>query len=408
MKKIIILLIINSTFLLFKCAYSQEWKTQNSGTYAPLLSVYCTDSNTCYAVGFGGTILKTTDGGNKWIEQNNDITEIFQSVFFTDSNTGYAADLDLNQVGLILKTTNAGNNWIKYDSASPQILHSIFFPTKNIGFAVGLNGIIINTTNGGANWVLQSYNLDTLNYLFSVYFTNKDTGFAVGEDNWGYGAIVKTTNGGKNWVLQDSIVQGQLTSVFFPKPETGYIISEGYPGYILKTENGGKSWINIYGYNDVTCFFNDVNSGYQVGGDGTIYKTTDGGYIWKQQISSTSNYLYSVFFPDSNTGYAVGGNGTILKYTNPTDVINKLIMDNGKWKIYPNPTFNNLNIEYNTTNKIFRNSTFLIYNLQGEQVYIQEINKTISEINLNNLNKGVYIIKIQNSTDLTISKIIKL
>ena len=62
--------------------------------------------------------------------------------------------------------------------------------------------------------------------------------------------------------------------------------------------------------------FIDANTGYAVGGRGTIIKTTDGGVTWTWLPSGTENVLYSVFATDANTAYVVGTNGTILKTTN--------------------------------------------------------------------------------------------
>ena len=42
---------------------------QKSGTEVTLMSVYFRDANLGWAVGSGGTVLKTTDGGQKWKKQ---------------------------------------------------------------------------------------------------------------------------------------------------------------------------------------------------------------------------------------------------------------------------------------------------------------------------------------------------
>ena len=63
---------------------------------------------------------------------------------------------------------------------------------------------------------------------------------------------------------------------------------------------------------------------------------------------------------------------------------------NANIKIYPNPTNNIINIEGLNKNE---NNTILIFDVQGKLV----ITKTINEkgtIDLSELNKGVYVIKI--------------
>ena len=65
-----------------------------------------------------------------------------------------------------------------------------------------------------------------------------------------------------------------------------------------------------------SVFFTAADTGYVVGRDGTILKTTNGGTNWTAQTSGTTNVLNSIYFTDANTGYTVGEIGTILKTIN--------------------------------------------------------------------------------------------
>ncbi len=62
--------------------------------------------------------------------------------------------------------------------------------------------------------------------------------------------------------------------------------------------------------------FIDENSGWLVGNNGLIVKTTNGGESWDTQTSGTSLNLFGVDFINSLTGWAVGNSGLILKTTN--------------------------------------------------------------------------------------------
>lgn len=57
-------------------------------------------------------------------------------------------------------------------------------------------------------------------------------------------------------------------------------------------------------------------SGWAVGNQGTMLRTTNGGLNWTSQNSSTVNLLSSVYFKDDSTGWAVGRSGKIIKSTN--------------------------------------------------------------------------------------------
>jgi photosystem II stability/assembly factor-like uncharacterized protein len=58
--------------------------------------------------------------------------------------------------------------------------------------------------------------------------------------------------------------------------------------------------------NDI--FFINQNTGWAVGDNGTIVKTTNGGFSWYNQSSGTSLVLRKVQFINSNSGWIVGGN----------------------------------------------------------------------------------------------------
>jgi photosystem II stability/assembly factor-like uncharacterized protein len=57
-------------------------------------------------VGAGGTILRTTDGGETWVSQSSGTGNILYGVFFTSTNTGTA----VGARGTILRTTTGGFN----------------------------------------------------------------------------------------------------------------------------------------------------------------------------------------------------------------------------------------------------------------------------------------------------------
>ena len=71
----------------------------------------------------GGTILKTTDGGNHWQPQTSGTTNFLYGVSFTDVNTGTAVGFG----GTILRTTNGGSSWDPQTSGTTVPLHGVVF-----------------------------------------------------------------------------------------------------------------------------------------------------------------------------------------------------------------------------------------------------------------------------------------
>ena len=150
------------------------------------------DAQTGYAVGWQGTILKTTDGGTNWVNQNSGVLNDAYSVYFPgDAQTGYV----VYDWGIITKTTDGGANWVSQNSGTRNHLFSVHFPIDSqTGYAVGFAGTILKTNNGGVNWTTQASGVSLT--LKSIHFpSNTQTGYIVGES----GTILKTTDGGV-WV----------------------------------------------------------------------------------------------------------------------------------------------------------------------------------------------------------------
>ncbi|MGH7726303.1 MAG: WD40/YVTN/BNR-like repeat-containing protein [Candidatus Eiseniibacteriota bacterium] len=62
------------------------------------------DADTGTVVGFAGTILRTTDGGQTWVPQESGTVHDLFDVFFTDTSTGTV----VGESGTVLRTVTGG------------------------------------------------------------------------------------------------------------------------------------------------------------------------------------------------------------------------------------------------------------------------------------------------------------
>ena len=228
----------------------EGWFEQTSETAFGLRSVYFTNDNSGWAVGSGGTILKTTDGGTNWIPQTSDTTEWLNSVHFTNDTTGWAVGGNGFE-GIILNTTDGGTNWNSQTGGTMLPLSSVYF-TDDTGWAVGVGGTILNTTDEGTNWNFQTSG--TTEDLYSVQFIDNNTGWAVGTN----GAILYTTNGGTNWNSQIGGTKEGLFSVHFNDNNTGWTVGDS--GTILKTTNGGVSFVEEQEIDEIATNYSLTNN----------------------------------------------------------------------------------------------------------------------------------------------------
>lgn len=118
----------------------------------------------------------------------------------------------------------------------------------------------------------------------------------------------------QNWTELSSGVADDFYSVKFTAKDTGYVV--GGNGTILKTDDGGITWnpqnagTTAYLF---SIFFMDNNNGIIVGDSGIVLKTTNAGINWVRHAAGTNEILWSVYFSSILNGVAVGTQGTILK-----------------------------------------------------------------------------------------------
>jgi len=128
------------------------------------------------------------------------------------------------------------------------------------------------------------------------------------------------------WTNQNIGVVPALWGVFFTDYNTGYAV--GSNGTIIKTTNGGQNWSPLNSGVSVLLkdvFFVNSNTGYAVGYDKVI-KTIDGGSTWVDKTDITWTYN-TVYFVDANTGY-VGTGHNIRKTINGGDTWTDLTVGN--------------------------------------------------------------------------------
>jgi len=199
------------------------WEIQNIGSYF-ITDLYFLNENIGWAVGTGGAILKTTDGGNDWSLLSTTVNEFLQSVYFVNDSIGWTVGYKPYFVSVLKKTTDGGNSWISQNSPMGQI-YSVCAINENLAWIAG--GGIAKTTDGGNIWV-QQYS-ETFNKVVS--FVDENNGWAVGE------SILGTSNGGEEWYHQFNGFLLNLASASFVSDTVGWVT--GRYGTILKTTNGG-------------------------------------------------------------------------------------------------------------------------------------------------------------------------
>jgi photosystem II stability/assembly factor-like uncharacterized protein len=290
-----------------------NWTAQASGTDADLFAVqFLADGLHGWAVGTDGTILTTADGGGSWTTETSGTNADLSAVqLLADGQHGWA----VGDGGTILETTDGGANWTAQKSGTNADLLGIqFLPDGQKGWVVGNSGIILATNNAGGSWTFQTSGQTS--FLTAVEFLpDGQRGWAVG----GLGTILTTGDSGGIWAAQKSGTRQNLSSVqFLADGQHGWAVGEG--GTILATTDGGGHWnpeITGTQANFLSiAFLADGQHGWATGSHGTILTTNDGGRIWNARTRGGADILNSAqFLDDGKHGWAAGDDGTILATT---------------------------------------------------------------------------------------------
>ncbi len=284
------------------------WTQLSSGTPNELFDIdFPVDSITGYAVGGGGVILKTTDGGATWTNvQDPAYTESNLDLHFpVDASTGYV----VGGLGRILKTVDGGANWTALAPPVTPNFRGVYFVDNLTGYVVGDARTILKTTDGGNNWTDVSDPATSCITLQDVCFpVDATTGYVVGA------CILKTTDGGGTWT-DVAPAANAYVAVDFPVNVSAGTAVANAPDVISRTTDGGSNWTTQAAAIDVRDVdFADASIGYATLISGLVLKTTDGGVTWNTQYLPVFGPAPNgVCAPDAMTAYVVCTDGAIFK-----------------------------------------------------------------------------------------------
>jgi len=284
-----------------------------SPTY--LSGVSCPISSHCLAVGSGGDIEATTDGGASWHTQVSgtgaDLTGISCASATHCVVVGYNPWPETYDI--VLTTADAGRSWHSY---RPNIypfnwLSAVSCASVTQCVAVGYYGTIAATADGGATWELQ--NPGTRDMLLGVACSSASTCVAIGSPhNPTFGvnptAVLPLTthDGGKTWQLQRAGTHLELSGIACAS--SSRCVAVGGGGAILTSGDGGHSWhevpspvttslLAVSCHGDNRC----VAVGY-----GSAVLSRDGGVTWNSVPVGTGGVLDGIDCPSRNSCVAVG------------------------------------------------------------------------------------------------------
>src|SRR5262245_37258914 len=148
--------------------------------------LFSRDGVDVWAVGDGGSTLRSLDGGATWTAGTLGAANL------TDVAVQGFHIWIVGSGGVVQRSTDSGGNWSTSTLPGAPGLRAIEMIDATTGFVVGTGGAIFKTSDG-LNWTARTSG--TTAALNAVRFRNAQDGWAVGDG----GMVVRTSNGGTNW-----------------------------------------------------------------------------------------------------------------------------------------------------------------------------------------------------------------
>ncbi len=302
MKKFVLTLVLLNFCL---CGQTQNWEWINPYPTGSLINQTCfLNEQKGFAVGDGGTFLRTNDGGTIWDPVDPGVYLNLVKISFSDSLNGRTLGYDPNSgTQTFLRTTDGGSTWIQYPVSSFNIYPvDMYFVDSQYGWCLGDQNKLFKTTDGGQNWLDKSINSSLYNFL-RVRFSNENNGYLFGYSyvyTSGF-CIARTSNGGSSWNFETGPF---LNESFYPElvnDSTSMLVNNS--GFILKSTDFCNSW--TFKMNDPSGQFNSIdfldNNYGIIGADsGNVLLTSDGGINWNKINTGFQTGIYSVQYLNQN------------------------------------------------------------------------------------------------------------
>jgi photosystem II stability/assembly factor-like uncharacterized protein len=280
--------------------------------------------------GGSGNLKSSPSAG--WQLISSGVEENLLSVHFANRTNGFIG----GALSRCLKSTNGGVNWSPVKVRSNADFNAVWATSSNDAYLGGWDSVYA-THNGGQSWT-GAYT-QTINYAINdLQYISPEKGFAF----MTWAQFGKTTDSGDTWSLAPGggFTAWDFFGGFMLNQNTGYAVGDNQ--VLCKTTDGGEHFA-IYEWNDYSDFTgiriwavhatSELNA-WAVADSGVVFRTTNGGTTWSRStIAGEEDNLMDIYFVNPNTGYIVGFNGKIFKTS-----------DGGNtWLPEPQLTNNNLN-----------------------------------------------------------------
>jgi photosystem II stability/assembly factor-like uncharacterized protein len=388
--------ILTSILLLCETVGYTQWTAAPTGTTEDLTTIAFANSTIGLSAGKLATagnslVLRTTDGGTTWATNQAALVGVVRDIaMHPGGNAIIVADS-----GRVYTSSDYGDTWSNQTAFTTTDLSATQFISSDIIVCGDADGTLYKSLDGGVTWNASDTAFDVrINQL--LYQNNKL--WLSGEG----GIIASSLDTGNSWQVYAQpyfgFFSGNGIAVF---DTVGYAVSDY--GFAVKYHpTSGWTSLSIPTANTVhSVASGNLLSAVIIGDNGFIYRTEDGNNWIDETYSNTTINLLDITYIDAATAIICGTGGTILKST--TDISGIADHSNGDdISLYPNPATNGITLR--ADQNIQQVSIFDIY---GKLVVAETDLQQTNYINLEHLQSGMYLLRVETQSGISILPFIK-
>jgi photosystem II stability/assembly factor-like uncharacterized protein len=274
----------------------------DAGTTGALRDVWGNGSSVV-AVGSGGTIRASSDGGATWSTVDSGVTSNLLDVW-GDGSTLWA----VGSGGVILRSLDAGATWQPMASNSTCTLQGVW--SRGLTVVAAGFGCILRSADGGTTWSSVRSSSESLTRVWG----NDSAMLVIGTD-FTNSTILRSTDGGVTWTPISAGGSESFLQAVWSAGSTFVVAGSG--GTILRSTDNGQSWAPV-----ASPTTNGLFDGWGVGSTligvgslGTVIRSTDLGLTWHTLRSGVPQSFFGVWMRNEARAVLVGDAGVVLRGT---------------------------------------------------------------------------------------------
>lgn len=303
----------------------QTWRQASVPVSVLLTAVHFPDDKHGWAVGHGGVILHSSDGGETWTKQfdgnlaNKSIIDQARDLVVNLEQELESAPEDmLDDLEYELEDAQFSLEDAEIDSeigASKPFL-DVHFIDRNTGFAVGAYGFIFKTEDGGNTWENFGDRMENQDrfHLNSIVQLENNVVLVAGEA----GTMFRSPDGGDSWDTVDSPYDGSFFGLT-GTGEAGVVLAFGLRGNLFRSEDYGETWERVDSGTQSTLMGAGHNGSGKVsvvGNSGAVLHSSDGGRTFVEKVRENRLGNVALVFTGARQMVIVGESG--VNVTTPT------------------------------------------------------------------------------------------